>query len=40
MSWNVFLTIRAGEKGINPVVPLKNPDARDPALVGPTPVLA
>lgn len=40
MSWNVFLTIRAGEEGINPVVPLKNPDARDPALVGPTPVLA
>jgi len=39
MMWNVVLTIK-GQVAVNPEVPLKNPDARDPALVGPTPVLA
>ncbi len=35
MAWNTFMTIRAGKSQINPVVPLYNPDARDPALIGP-----
>jgi len=39
MMANVVLTVR-GATAVNPAVPLKNPDARDPALVGPTPVLA
>jgi len=39
MLWNVVLTVR-GQTAVNPQVPLTNPDARDPALVGPTPVLA
>jgi len=39
MMWNVVLTIK-GQRAVNPAVPLSNPDARDPAHVGPTPVLA
>ena len=39
MAWNVFLTVK-GQTRVNPEVPLRNPDARDPALVGPTTVLA
>lgn len=39
MAWNTWLTVK-GQPRVNPVVPLKNPDARDPALVGPTEVIA
>ncbi len=39
MGWNTWLTVK-GQPRVNPVVPLKNPDARDPALVGPTEVIA
>jgi cytochrome c oxidase cbb3-type subunit 1 len=34
MAWNTWLTIK-GEVKVNPTVPLMNPDARDPALLGP-----
>jgi cytochrome c oxidase cbb3-type subunit 1 len=34
MAWNTWATVR-GQQKVNPVVPLRNPDARDPALVGP-----
>ncbi len=34
MAWNAWMTVR-GQTEVNPVVPLRNPDARDPALVGP-----
>lgn len=34
MAWNTWATVR-GQTKVNPVVPLRNPDARDPALVGP-----
>src|SRR5699024_8212254 len=34
MLWNTWMTVR-GQTRVNPEVPLFNPDARDPALVGP-----
>jgi cytochrome c oxidase cbb3-type subunit 1 len=34
MAWNTWLTMK-GEVKVNPTVPLMNPDARDPALLGP-----
>ncbi|HLS17700.1 MAG TPA: cytochrome-c oxidase, cbb3-type subunit I [Paenalcaligenes sp.] len=37
MAYNTFITI-VGQKKVNPVVPLENPDALDPANVGPAAV--
>src|SRR5690606_31004158 len=39
MAWNVYLTVK-GQVKVNPTVPLRNPDARDPSLVGPASVTA
>ena len=34
MAYNMWATVR-GQQKVNPVVPLRSPDARDPALLGP-----
>jgi len=39
MAWNTWLTVK-GRAGVNPVVPLYNPDGMDPTLVRPAAVAA